>query len=114
MLDQHPGIFMCPVKETNFFALEGNSIAFEGPGDREALTRNPLVTTVTDIEDYARLFEEAAPHQHVGEACPLYIYSQRAVDRIADRLPEAKLIVVLRDPVARAFSAYSMLCQAGR
>jgi hypothetical protein len=113
-LDQHPDIYMCPVKETNFFAMEGRPVAFEGPGDREALARNALVTTITDLDAYARLFEDARAGQIVGEACPMYLYSDRAPERIAERLPGVKLIAVLRNPAARAFSAYTMLRQAGR
>ena len=41
-----------------------------------------------------------------GEASPYYVFHPLAADRIARDLPEAKLIVLLRDPVERAFSAH--------
>lgn len=41
-----------------------------------------------------------------GEATPYYIFHPRAHQRIADVLPNAKLIVVLRNPVDRAYSHY--------
>lgn len=41
-----------------------------------------------------------------GEACPYYLYYPAAPERIAARMPEAKLLVVLRDPVKRAYSHY--------
>lgn len=47
-----------------------------------------------------------------GEATPYYIFHPHAPDRIARDLPHAKLIVLLRDPVERAFSQYKM--EAGR
>jgi hypothetical protein len=42
----------------------------------------------------------------VGEASPYYCFHPLALDRIAARIPEVKLIIVLRDPVERAWSHY--------
>lgn len=42
----------------------------------------------------------------VGEASPYYMYGQHIPARISEVVPEAKLIVLLRDPVERAFSHY--------
>lgn len=41
-----------------------------------------------------------------GEASPYYVFHPLAAERIARDLPEVKLIVLLRDPVERAFSAH--------
>jgi Sulfotransferase domain len=41
-----------------------------------------------------------------GEASPYYIFHPYAAQRLADALPQAKLIVLLRNPVERAFSHY--------
>jgi hypothetical protein len=41
-----------------------------------------------------------------GEASPYYLYHPRAPYRLADMLPDAKLIVMLRDPVSRLVSHY--------
>ena len=40
----------------------------------------------------------------VGEASPYYLFHPLAPSRIRSTLPDAKLIVLLRDPVTRAFS----------
>jgi sulfotransferase family protein len=40
------------------------------------------------------------------EASGYYLYHPFALDRLARDLPEVKLVVMLRDPVQRAFSAY--------
>jgi hypothetical protein len=40
----------------------------------------------------------------VGEGSPYYLFHPHAPHRIAESLPNAKLIVMLRDPVARAYS----------
>lgn len=42
----------------------------------------------------------------VFEACTYYMFHPLAVARMARDLPDAKLVVMLRDPVERAFSAY--------
>jgi hypothetical protein len=40
----------------------------------------------------------------VGEAAPLYMFHPLAPERVAKLVPDAKLIVLLRDPVERAYS----------
>jgi hypothetical protein len=42
-----------------------------------------------------------------GEASPYYLAHPHAPHRIAEALPHAKLIVLLRDPVERAYSQYN-------
>ncbi len=41
-----------------------------------------------------------------GEASPYYLFHPLAAQRIADAVPEARVVVLLRDPVERAFSAW--------
>jgi hypothetical protein len=41
-----------------------------------------------------------------GEASPYYMFHPRAISRLARTLPDAKLIVLLRNPVERAYSHY--------
>jgi len=43
-----------------------------------------------------------------GEATPTYIHHPLAAERISKSIPKAKLIVLLRNPVDRAFSSYNM------
>ena len=45
-------------------------------------------------------------HILTGEASPYYMFHPHACKRMATLLPEAKLIVLLRNPVDRAFSHY--------
>jgi hypothetical protein len=53
------------------------------------------------------------PGARVFEASPLYLFNPLAPSRIASRLPGVKLIVLLRDPVARAISQYFMSLRRG-
>lgn len=47
------------------------------------------------------------------ETSPYYLYHPAVPKRAAEILPEARLIVVLRDPVERAISHYKWMRQAG-
>ncbi|MDJ0532709.1 MAG: sulfotransferase [Xenococcaceae cyanobacterium MO_207.B15] len=99
-LQQHPQIYMSPHKEPRFFALEGESINFQGPGDK---TRFRFVT---EMESYRALFEGVSQEIAIGEASPWYLYVPQAGERIKKHLPDVKLIVILREPVARAYSNF--------
>jgi Sulfotransferase family len=95
-LQEHPEIGMSSLKETNFFA---------GPPEGVAYPRG--TRRIQRLEDYERLFD---PRFRVrGEASPTYtVYPQhRGVpERIKVAIPDAKLIYIVRDPVARALSHY--------
>lgn len=45
-----------------------------------------------------------------GEKTPIYCYNTKCIDRIHFHYPEIKLIMILRDPVSRAYSQWNM-CQ---
>jgi hypothetical protein len=109
-LKQHPEICMSRHKETNFFALEGHSLDFQGPGDREYISR----FSVTRIEDYEALFHGTEGKTAIGEASPMYLYDPGAPARIKGRIPDARLVAILRDPAERAFSMYSMFVRDRR
>jgi hypothetical protein len=49
----------------------------------------------------------------VGEATPEYIFHPYSAERISEVLPEVKAIVLLRNPIERAFSAWGMGVRQG-
>lgn len=58
---------------------------------------------VEDIDWY----EDQFPIGHtVGEKCPEYLFYPKVPNRVASTYPDLKLIVLLRDPVDRAYSQY--------
>jgi len=101
---------MSPVKEPNFFAFEGEKMNFRAPQDQEGINR----TSVTDITAYRALFRGVTSEKAIGEASHWYLYSPKAPGRIRRHLPKAKLIVVLRDPVERAYSQYLHFIRDGQ
>lgn len=98
-LNQHPGIYMSPVKEPNYF-----SFVRDGAGD------GPIDT----LERYLELFEDVDEERAIGEASVRYFVSDNAPTRIRDTIPHAKLIFILRNPVDRAFSGYLMQMRHGK
>lgn len=106
-LAQHPEIYMSRVKEPRFFALEAEKLNFQNPDN--------LINydSITDLKEYQKLFANVSTETAIGEASPLYLYSSKAVERIKHYIPQAKLIVVLRNPVERAYSCYTHLVREG-
>nr|WP_272507834.1 sulfotransferase [Salinibacter ruber] len=84
-LATHPEVFIPKKKELHYFDRN-----FEG-----------------DWSQYQQQFADARPsHNAIGEATPTYMTSADIANRIHERLPAAKLIAILRDPVDRAYSHY--------
>ncbi len=108
-LEQHPQIFMSPVKEPRFFALEGHSLDFRGPGDERI-----RLETTTSLEAYRKLFDGVQDELAVGEASVLYLHHDRAAAAIAKYVPDVKLIAVLRHPAERAYSGFLYRTRDGR
>jgi hypothetical protein len=65
-----------------------------------------------DYAPYHARFDPHPPQRLLGEATPAYMYSAPAVERMARYNPAMKLIMVLRNPVVRAFSHWNMVRQA--
>jgi hypothetical protein len=119
-LDQHPQVYMSPVKEPNFFAAEIREENFD-PQLRPDIVRDAVNLRdflsgdmrekrfggiVEEWEDYLRLFAHADHESAVGEASVCYLWSRTAPEGIAARIPDAKILLMLRDPAERAFSQY--------
>jgi hypothetical protein len=87
MLNEHPQIFMPEFKEPRFFAPE---------------LRPPLARETPDrpqkLERYLALFANARADQRAGEASPQYLRSPTAAAQIAELAPDARMIVILREP----------------
>ncbi|MEU4833548.1 sulfotransferase [Streptosporangium sp. NPDC023615] len=107
-LARHPQLFMSPVKEPKFFLSDGPPPTRGGPGDAQTYREH-----VWRREDYEALFGAAPPGTLTGESTPFYLYDRAAQRRIRETIPDAKLIVVLRDPVERAHSNWTHLWSAG-
>ncbi|KZR66173.1 MULTISPECIES: sulfotransferase family protein [Prochlorococcus] len=84
LLEQHPGVFLPPSKELHYFTLN----YLQG-------------------EDWYRYqFSKAQSGQLCGEVTPYYFFHPQVPQRIETLLPNARLILLLRDPVDRCVSQY--------
>ena len=107
----HPQIYLSSVKEPYFFAFDGQPPAFAGPGADHFRQH-----AVTDWEAYQAIFATANDYVAVGEASPLYLTSyqpERTAANIRRRLPDARLIAILRQPAERAYSQFTYRRQQG-
>jgi hypothetical protein len=102
-LKQHPQIYMSPVKEPAFFAFEGAK-----PASWEQWRRWRASNYITRIEAYRALFQGVTNEMAIGEATPIYLIHPGAPECIRHYIPDAKLIVILRDPVECVYSTYLM------
>jgi hypothetical protein len=87
-LSQHPQIFMCPLKEPQFFSTD---VIYE-----------------RGLDWYQGLFSEAKPGQICGEASTSYTFfpsTPLTPQRIHQALANIKLIYMVREPVSRVESA---------
>lgn len=99
-LDQHPQIFMSPIKEPKFFAYD--------PADPACINADHNRFPIRTMAEYEALYDDAGDAVAVGEASPLYIDSTYALEQIAQQLPDVRLIFSLRQPIERAYSLYLM------
>jgi hypothetical protein len=65
-----------------------------------------------DRENYLALFEDAADEKIVGESSTGYLYSKYAAREIAKFNPDAKILMVLREPVDFMHSFHSQLLRS--
>lgn len=103
-LQQHPDIYMTAVKEPRYFAFAGKRPAYAGPGDHARFN----ATTVYSGAAYSSLFDGRREEKIAGEASPAYM--DNAHPHVADNIyrenPDTKIIILIRNPVERAFSMY--------
>jgi hypothetical protein len=120
-LDEHPQVYLSPIKEPNYFSKSDIHPEFfrELLKDRLSLfnIENYLAETklkprhsayITNREDYRALFREAGNNKITGEGSVSYLWSPSAAKEIFNSNPDTKIIIVLRNPVERAFSHYLM------
>jgi hypothetical protein len=97
-LDLHPQVCMSADKEPNYFS-------------HREIASQQLYYSKTNVEsetDYLALFQCNENVLATGEASVSYLFYPEVAKRIYDFNPKAKIIISLREPVARAFSHYQM------
>ncbi len=84
LLAEHPGVVLSRQKELHYFTLHFSR----------------------GVHWYASHFDAATAGQRCGEITPYYLFHPEAAERIHSLVPQARLLVLLRDPVERTLSQY--------
>jgi hypothetical protein len=96
-LSQHPQVFFPKIKEPHFFTQVC-------PSHEQRF----FIEAIRDRTQYVRLFEKAEGFEIVGDASPSYLWHPEVPGRIRAQVPDARIAIILRDPVERAYSHYLM------
>lgn len=102
MLRQHPQVCLPHKKELHYF----NQYNAEFPDLLNRNARRPLSW-------YFSFFPSCHPSQKRGEICPSYLWDEGAALRIHELSPNAHILIILRNPVERTYSAYRYWSQYG-
>jgi len=90
-LEEHPETCMADQKEVHYFDTEDN-----------------FNQEIVSYSKYHESFKPKSNHKLLGEATPIYMYWKEAPKRIHEYNPEIKIILILRNPIDRAYSHWNM------
>ncbi|WP_372574002.1 sulfotransferase family protein [Ruegeria jejuensis] len=115
ILNQHPAIGL-PDEEIHYFDADDpvTHPDFFFHKDGELIHYDNRAENGELLSHYAACFAPFADLPLVGEDSTTYLFSEVAPVRIRDRLPEVRLVFMLRNPVARAYSQYWHMVKSGR
>jgi hypothetical protein len=109
MLSSHPRVFMSSPKEPGFLAFGERGYTGRDGHGRIAHARSWVVRSEGE---YLDLFRDAPSQARwLGEASTWYLSEPHVAERLADFSPDARIIVIFRQPADRAYSAW---CHARR
>ena len=100
-LKQHPDIFMPNQKELHFFTQAQIFKLNKGPKDKVVKQSH-----IKSEKEYLELFKSVKDEIAVGDASPSYINYPENFGMIKQYLNDPKVIVIVRDPIDRAYSNY--------
>lgn len=119
-LQQHPHVYMCWPKEPTFFGgadllpdAYRDRLVRGSLRDRDGVQRHWRGLRVpgkrwliAEWEDYLELFHDVRGEVAIGDASVDYFWLPSAAQAIHARVPDARLVFMLRDPAERLFSEY--------
>ncbi len=102
-LDQHSDIYMSEKKEPHYFSKDFHKECDSFHKEKKYYFR------YREEEEYLQLFSNAKEEKVVGEASTSYINSNIAAKEIYNFNPNAKIIIMLRNPVGLIYSFHAFL-----
>ncbi len=97
-LSEHPEVFMSEPKEVNFFSAEEI--------EKQGLYYKDF--KASSLEEYKKLFKKVKDEKAIGEGSVSYLFYPQTPIKIKREIPDVKIIILLRNPVERAYSHYLM------
>ncbi len=127
-LEHHPEVYMSPIKEPHYFSKDIIKENFSDEYKHYLKTRNVnledyLKTNFTrkiwewyieDFNQYLQLFKNVTTEKAIGEISNGYLFSSVAAAEIKATYPNAKIVMILRNPAERAYSHYLANVRDGR
>ncbi len=108
-LKQHQQIFLPEQKEPCFYCFADEELRYK---------KGKFAFSITDYKKYNRLFKKAKPEQVTGEISTPYLYlHNQTINNIKKYHPQSetlKIIIILRNPIERAYSQYLWKVRDGR
>ena len=108
-MSQHPQIDFPNLKEPRYFSHGSVVLPQKGPGDHTVDQK--LVAT---WDDYCAIYD-GLENTFIGDASSEYLYNyQSVIPETLKRLGDIPIILILRNPIDRTYSAYNNLVRDGR
>ncbi len=116
-LSQHPEIFMSPVKEPEYFSRNILKNSLQeckdlADDERENIIKNLSNKKDRSLAEYEQLFVPGQNIKIVGEASQ-YLFYPTVAEVIHQYNPDAKILVIVRNPVDRLYSDYYYNARTG-
>ncbi len=109
-LKQNPEIGFPKIKEPKYFSSLNIKFPQKGIGDTTVDQK-----IIKDFADYKQLFSELGNHKMIGEASSDYFYYHKnTIPEIKRILGDIPIIISIRNPVERSYSAYNNLVRDQR
>ena len=102
-LSEHPNISMSAVKEPNYFS-------YEDLNNQKLYYKSKKIDS---LDSYNNLFPIRNSNYIYGEASVSYLFYRKVPAKIKRYNKNAKIIILLRNPIERAFSHYLMDARLG-
>ena len=127
-LGQHPAIAPLPIKEPGHFSTDLRTPAFSSQYNRLVQWDEAAYFKKAHLEDrhigfvdselnYQKLVDHAIAKNpdvnYVLDASTSYLYSAKAPAELRHYAPEGKIVLILRNPIERAYSHYTMALKYG-
>ena len=111
MLQLAPGIGTSRTrKELHFFAAPELVQKIAGPGDAR-IPQDIVQDEAAYLAEFAHLPADLA---HIADVSPSYLQEPAAAARIQAFAPDARIVILLREPAAKVMSQYTHLWAEGR